>query len=84
MEENFKKDLQELLNAFPSAQTNLEQNQCIVAVMNCILNYIYIQEFLYKYPRFTETLEAKCHEIIQNSDSIIEVRDLCVRVLEYV
>ena len=84
MEENFKKDLQELLNAFPSAQTVLERNQCVIAIMDCLLNYIYIQEFLYNHSGFTETLEAKCHEIIQDSDSTVEVRDLCVRVLEYV
>lgn len=84
MEVNFKKDLQELLNAFALAQTNLEQNQCVIAVMNCILNYIYIQEFLYNYPSFTVVLESKCYELILSPNSTIIVKDLCKRVLQYV
>ena len=84
MEVNFKKDLHELLHAFSYAQTISEKNQCVVAVMNCVLNYIYIQEFLYKYPVFTEVLEAKCHELLLNQYSTIEVKDICTRVLEYV
>jgi hypothetical protein len=84
MEVNFKKDLQELLNAFAFAQTNLEQNQCVIAVMNCILNYTYIEEFLSNYPSFTAVLESKCYELILSPNSTINVKDLCTRVLQYV
>jgi len=84
MEKNFKTDLQELLNVFPNAQTCLDRNHCVIAIMNCVLNYIYIQEFLYNHSGFTEALKTKCCEIIQDSYSMNELRDLCTRVLELI
>lgn len=84
MEVNFKKDLQELLYLFPTTQSILEKNQCVIAIMNCLLNYTYIQEFLYKYPGFTDVLEIKCHELLQDLYASIEVKDICTRVLELV
>jgi hypothetical protein len=82
MEVNFKKDLHELLHLFPFAQTISEKNQAVIAVMNCLLNYIHIEDFLYKYPVFSNVVKMKCHELLQDSYASIEVRDLCMRVLD--
>jgi len=82
MEVNFKKDLYEVLNLFPMAQTSSEKNQCVIAIMNCLLNYIYIEDFLYNYPVFSNVVKMKCHEFLEDSYASIEVRDLCTRVLD--
>lgn len=84
MEKNFKTDLQELLNVFPTTQTCLDRNKCVIAIMKYLLNYIYIKEFLYNHSGFTEALKTKCCEIIQDSYSTNELRDLCTRVLELI
>ena len=82
MEVNFIKDLHDLLYLFPTTQSTSEKNQYVITIMNCLLNYTYIQEFLYKYPVFSNVVKMKCHELLQNSYVSIEVRDLCTRVLD--
>jgi len=84
MEVNFKKDLHELLHLFPLAQTISDKNQAVIAIMNCLLNYTYIEDFLYNYPIFSNVVKMKCHELLQNSYASIEVKDICTRVLELV
>jgi len=84
MELNFKKDLHELLHLFPLAQTISEKNQAVIAIMNCLLNYTYIQEFLYNYPGFSNVVKMKCYELLQDLYASIEVRDICTRILKLI
>ena len=80
--QNFTKDLYILIETFIDSRNIIERNQCLIAIMNCIINYEYIYEYLHKYPSLKLVISNKCEEFINDLDACIELKILCARVRE--